>query len=250
MADAWTGLLVFAFFSGAALLTLWLHPRLPSHHLSKETTDIVRLGVGVVATITALALGLLISSVKGSFDQVNHDVQIFATRLILTDRALRFYGPGAEDARVLLRQYTERALHETWPKEKDAEIVEDQVAGALLDQAEVAVISLPTDPLRPTLAARAADSIHDVVRQRWALIEESGTAVPPFLVTALTLWLGLIFASFGYNAPQIGLVVAVLLVCAASVACALFLITEMDGAFTGLITVPSNPVARALAHMQ
>jgi len=69
MADAWTGLLVFAFFSGAALLTLWLHPRLPSHHLSKETTDIVRLGVGVVATITALALGLLISSVKGSFDQ-------------------------------------------------------------------------------------------------------------------------------------------------------------------------------------
>src|SRR3954465_10660150 len=118
MADVRIGIFVFALLAGAALLALWLHPRLPSHHLSKETTDIVRLGVGVVATITALALGLLISSVKGSFDQVNRDVQVFATRLILTDRALRLYGPGAEDARVLLRRYTERALYETWPKDK------------------------------------------------------------------------------------------------------------------------------------
>src|SRR3954469_19738992 len=250
MADISTGLLAFAFFSAAALLSLWLHPRLPAHHLSKETTDIVRLGVGVVATITALALSLLISSVKGSFDQVNRDVQIFATRLILTDRALRFYGSGAEDARVLLRQYTERALYETWPKDKGVAVVEDQVAGALLDQAEVAIVSLPIDARRPSLTTRAADAIHEVVRQRWTLIEESGSAVPPFLVAALTLWLGLIFASFGYNAPRNGLVVAVLLVCAGSVAGALFLITEMDGAFTGLITVPSDPVARALAHMQ
>ena len=250
MADVGTGLLVFAFLAGAALLVLWLHPRLPSHHLSKETTDIVRLGVGVVATITALALGLLISSVKGSFDQVNRDVQTFATRLILTDRALRFYGPGADNARALLRQYTERALHETWPEDKGMAIVEDQVAGALLDQAEVAILSLPSDPRRPSLTARAADTIHEVVRQRWTLIEESGSAVPPFLLVALTFWLGLIFASFGYNAPRNGLVIAVLLVCAGSVAGALFLITEMDGAFTGLITVPSDPVARALAHMQ
>src|SRR3954452_14252400 len=250
MADVRTGLFVFALLAGAALLALWLHPRLPAHHLSKETTDIVRLGVGVVATITALALGLLISSVKGSFDQVNRDVQLFATRLILTDRALRFYGPGADHARALLRQYTERALRETWPKESGMAIVEDPVAGALLDQTELAILSLPSDPQRPGLTARAAETIHDVVRQRWTLIEESGSAVPPFLLVALTVWLGLIFASFGYNAPRNALVVAVLLVCAGSVAGALFLITEMDGAFTGLITVPSDPVARALAHMQ
>jgi len=250
MGDVKTGLLVFALLAGAALLVLWLHPRLPSHHRSKETTEIVRLGVGVIATITALALGLLITSVKGSFDQVNRDVQVFATRLILTDRALRFYGSGAADARDLLRKYTERALYETWPQDTSQAIVEDQVAGALLDQTEAAILALPPDLQRPGLTARAADAIHDVVKQRWALIEESGSAVPPFLVVALTLWLGLIFASFGYNAPRNGLVIAVLLVCAGSVSGALFLITEMDGAFTGLITVPSDPVARALAHMQ
>src|SRR3954452_10640124 len=169
MADVRIGIFVFALLAGAALLALWLHPRLPSHHLSKETTDIVRLGVGVVATITALALGLLISSVKGSFDQVNRDVQVFATRLILTDRALRLYGPGAEDARVLLRRYTERALHETWPKDKGVAVVEDQVARALLDRTEAAILALPADPRKGAVSARAADTINDVVKQRWAL---------------------------------------------------------------------------------
>jgi hypothetical protein len=245
-----TGLLVFTFLAGAALLVLWLHPRLPSTHRSKETTDIVRLGIGVVATITALVLGLLISSVKGSFDQVSHDVQAFATELILVDRALRFYGPGAENARALLTRYTQRALEETWPGEGATPLVEDQTAGALLDRTEAAILALPTDPRQPRLADEAATEIRNVVRQRWTLIDESGSAVSPDVVTTLVLWLGLIFASFGYNAPRNGLVIVVLLLCAASVAGTIFLIVEMDGAFTGLIVVSSDPVHRALAYMR
>lgn len=245
-----TGLLVFAFLAGASLLVLWLHPRLPPTHRSKETADIVRLGIGVVATITALVLSLLISSVKGSFDQVNRDVHAFATELILVDRALRLYGPGAEDARALLAQYTQRALQETWPDKSGTAVVEDQVAGALLDRTEAAILALPPDLRQPGLAGQAATAIRSVVRQRWTLIGESGSAVSPAVVVALALWLGLIFASFGYNAPRNGVVIAVLLVCAASVAGAIFLIVEMDGAFIGLITVPSDSVRQALAHMQ
>ncbi len=244
------GLLVFAFLAGSALIVLWLHPRLPPTLRSKETTDTVRLGIGVVATITALVVSLLISSVKGSFDQVHHDVQTFATELILLDRTLRFYGPEADKARTLLTRYTRRALQETWPGTGRTAIVDDQTAGALLDQTEAAILALPTGPQQSRLADRAAAEIRDVVRQRWSLVEESGSAVSPVLVAALSLWLGLIFASCGYNAPRNGLVIAVFLVCAASVAGAIFLIVEMDGAFTGLLTVPSDSVQRALAHMQ
>jgi hypothetical protein len=250
MGGAVTGLLVFAFLGGAALLVLWLHPRLPSTHRSKETTDIVRLGIGVVATITALVLGLLISSVKGSFDQVSHDVQAFATELILVDRALRFYGPGAENARALLTRYTQRALEETWPGEGAIPLVEDQTADALLEQTEAAILALPTDLRQPRLADEAATEIRNVVRQRWTLIDESGSAVSPYVLAVLVLWLGLIFASFGYNAPRNGLVIVVLLLCAASVAGTIFLIVEMDGAFTGLIVVSHDPVHRALAYMR
>ena len=89
-----------------------------------------------------------------------------------------------------------------------------------------------------------------VVRQRWTLIEESGSSVSSTVVAALAVWLGLIFASFGYNAPRNGLIVVVLLICAASVSGAIFLIVEMNGAFTGLIVVPSDSIQRALAIMQ
>jgi Protein of unknown function (DUF4239) len=248
--SAMVGVLLFAFFAGAALLMLWLHPRLPATYRSKETTDIVRLGIGVVATIAALVLSLLISSVKGSFDQVNHDVETFGTELILLDRTLRFYGPGAEEARTLLARYTQRALQETWPGVAGTAVVDDHVAGALLDQTEAAILALPRDLRKPGLANRAAAEIRDVVRQRWTLIDESGNSVAFAIVAALALWLGLIFASFGYNAPRNGLVIAVLLVCAASVAGAIFLVVEMDGAFTGLIVVSADPVRHALAYMQ
>ncbi len=170
-----TGVLVFFFLAAAALLALWLHPHLPPAHHSKETADIVRLGIGVVATTTALVLGLLITSVKGSFDQVTRDVHVFATELILVDRALRFYGPGAEPARGLLTRYTKRALEETWPKEGTV-IVEDRTAGALLDRTEAAVLALPPDPRRPGLIEQADGEIRDLVRERWTLIEESGSA--------------------------------------------------------------------------
>ncbi len=243
------GALVFIFLAGAGLLSLWLHPSLPDRYRSKETTDIVRLGIGVVATITALVIGLLITSVKGSFDQVTRDVHTFATELILVDRLLRFYGPGADPARALLTRYTARALHETWPK-AGAAVVEDPVAGKLLDRAEEAILALPPDPKHSGLKDHADTGIRDVVRERWTLIEESGSAVSLDFVIALTLWLGLIFASFGYNAPRNGLVVVVLLLCAFSIAGAIFLIVEMDGSFTGLIVVPSDSVQRALAYMR
>lgn len=244
------GLSLFASFAGAALLALWLHPRLPPAQLSKETTDVVRLGVGAITTITALVLGLLIGSIKGGFDQVSRDVNAFATELILVDRALRLYGPGAEEARALLTRYTQRALEETWPGAGGAAVVEDQVAGALLDRVEAAILALPPDPRRPGLVDQTAAEMRGVVRRRWALIEESGSAVSPALVTALALWLGLIFASLGYNAPRNGLVIAVLVVCAASVAGAIFLVVETDAAFTGFIVVPSASMQRALAHMR
>jgi quinol-cytochrome oxidoreductase complex cytochrome b subunit len=53
--------------SGIFLGTL-LRRTLPEHHLNEHARDVARLGVGVIATIAALVLGLLIAAAKGSFD--------------------------------------------------------------------------------------------------------------------------------------------------------------------------------------
>jgi hypothetical protein len=241
---------VFAVLAAAALLSLWLSPHLPEHYRSEETTSNLRLGMGVIATITAVVLGLLISGVKGHFDIANRDVQALGADLIVLDRTLRFYGPDAAHARDLLGRYTERVLEATFPSNGQAPMIEDQAAGDLLDQTERAILSLQPDPQELDFKDQALTQVRSIVRRRQTLIAESGSAVSLPIVVILTLWLGLIFASFGYNAPRNGMMVIILPVCAASVASGIFLILEIDRPFSGLIIVSSEPIQHALSVMR
>jgi len=47
---------------------MFLRAVLPENHLSADTKDTVKLAMGLVATMTALVLGLLVASAKGSYD--------------------------------------------------------------------------------------------------------------------------------------------------------------------------------------
>jgi hypothetical protein len=243
------GLLVFAVLAAAALLSLWLHPQLPENYRSAETTTNLRLGMGVIATITAVVLGLLVSSVKGHFDQANRDVQELGADLMVLDRTLRLYGPDAVRARDFLARYTERVLERTFPTSGQAPMVDDQVAADLLNQTEQAILSLQPDPKEPDFKEQALTQVRSIVRRRQLLIAESGSAVSLPIVVALTVWLALIFGSFGYNAPRNAMMVFILLVCAASAASAIFLILEIDRPVSGLIIVSSEPIQHALSIM-
>ena len=58
MAVGWS---VFACLCGGALLGMFLRAVLPEHHLSADSKDLMKLGMGLVATMSALVLGLLIA---------------------------------------------------------------------------------------------------------------------------------------------------------------------------------------------
>jgi hypothetical protein len=62
-------------------------------------------------------------------------------------------------------------------------------------------------------------------------------------------WLTITFTSFGLFAPRNAMVVAVLFVCALSVASALFLVLEMDGPFDGVLKVSPEPLRSAYARL-
>jgi len=172
-----------------------------------------------------------------------------AAELTVLDRTLRLYGPDSGHARDLLARYTERVLEGTWPASGQAPMIDDRVAEDLLNQTERAILSLQPDPQGPDFKEQALTQVRDIVRRRQTLIAESGSAVSLPIVVALTLWLGLIFASFGYNAPRNGMVI-ILLVCAATVASAIFLILEIDRPVSGLIIVSSEPIQHALSVMR
>jgi len=100
-------LIVFACVFGSALLGQYLHTVLPEHHLSQESIDVVKLATGLIATMAALVLGLLISSAKSQLDTANADIVRNAASIVSLDRELAGYGPETQEIRgVLKRTYT------------------------------------------------------------------------------------------------------------------------------------------------
>src|SRR3954465_1371975 len=102
-------LLVFGCVFGSAMLGMYLRFVLPEAHLKDDTLNIVKLATGLVATMSALVLGLLISTAKGSFDRINNQLVDNAARVMTIDHLLAEYGPEAEDLRVQLKNiYSEK----------------------------------------------------------------------------------------------------------------------------------------------
>ena len=71
--------------------------------------------MGVVGTLTALVLGLLIAAASSSFNTKNQEVVLIAADVIRTDRLLRRYSPEAEGLRDLLRRYTAMKIQASSP---------------------------------------------------------------------------------------------------------------------------------------
>jgi hypothetical protein len=234
-------------FTGANIGML-LNKYLPDDHLSKETQDVVRLGAGVIATLAALILGLLVASSKNSFDVKDREIKQLSVNLILLDRQLAHYGDETKDARVLLRRYTMYKIDSTWQSE--ASSAPDPHGWMLIEDIQDELRGLhPSDDAHRWLQARALEVSSTIAQARWLLEVQEGSSIStPFLVI-LAFWLTIIFASFSLFARPNPIAVGALLLCSLSVAGSIFLIIEMDRPFDGLIKVSSSPVRVALAQL-
>ena len=99
-----TGGIVFVCVFGGALLGVLLRRILPDDHLSSDSKDVVKLGMGLIGTMTALVLSLLISSAKGSYDTQRDGLDEIAANVTLLDTVLAQYGPPAGDIRAISRR--------------------------------------------------------------------------------------------------------------------------------------------------
>src|SRR5215467_350802 len=118
MTSLTVGIISAGCICGGALAGFGLQRVLPKHHLSKEAQDMIKLAVGVIATSTALVLGLLVSSSKGQFDAMGSRLVQFGANVITLDTALAEYGPEAKPVRDQLRQVVETTLQRLWPEER------------------------------------------------------------------------------------------------------------------------------------
>ena len=233
---------------GGALVGFGLQRVLPKHHLSKEAQDMIKLAVGVIATSTALVLGLLVSSSKAQFDAMGARLVQFGANVIILDNTLVEYGPEAKPVRDQLRQTVEVTLQRIWPEERAGGSTINAIERAnTIDAFRVALRTLKpvTDEQRSALA-QAHQIASEISRSRWVLIEEAQRGLPPILLGVLVFWLALLFVSFGLFAPRNVTVTLALFVSACSMAAAIFLVLEMNSPLDGLMKISSAPLRKAL----
>src|SRR6266850_3077655 len=111
-------MIVFACVLGGGLLGMVIRKALPDDHLSADTKDIVKLVVGLIGTMAALVLGLLIASAKSSYDVRSGEVTQMSANVVLLDRVMAHYGPETKDARESLRGSVASAIDRIWPDDR------------------------------------------------------------------------------------------------------------------------------------
>jgi len=244
-----TSVIVLACVFGGALAGLFLRIRLPDKHLQDESKEIVKLGIGVVATMAALVLGLLVSSAKVSFDRTSNEVTLGAAKIVQLNHALAQYGDETKEIRGALRRYVEAVADALTSGEK-SRLMQFRTSApkTKADDVEVAIRALvPRSEAQRELRSLALTLMQDWSANRSLLWLQQHSSVSTLQLVVVVAWFALIFLAFGLLSPCNGTVVATLFLCTLAGSGALFLILEMDGPLEGVIRISDGPTRNALS---
>lgn len=271
-------LVAFLFFAAALSATLFgflLRSRLPEHHVSEHSRGVIILSTKLVATMTALLLGLLVSSANDSLQGFNSGLEQMGARLATLDRLLKDYGQETREVRHSLREHTALSVAVVWPEERErlvslqlltsgqfpqggwdvsmrdaSQTVRTLAISSFLPEIEGKLLELvPLDGAQRWRQAEALRQLGMLAEQHWLLVEKSQSTVPVTLLVLLLAWLLILFTTFGLFAPRNATVTTVLVLCAMSASAAVFVILEMNSVTSGLLKVSGEPLIRALSVM-
>src|SRR5262245_6131898 len=205
--------------------------------------------MGLVGTMAALVLGLLVASAKGSYDAQTGDLIQGSANIVLLDHLLAEYGPETKEARALLRNAVVQFVDQIWSKGGARPSgLPPPLASAETVYAKIQGLS-PKDDAQRSFQSQALSLAMDLRKRHWLMYEQETVSVSLPLLVILVLWLTVIFISFGLFAPFNATVVSSLVASALSVSGAIFLILDMYRPYSGLIQISSAPLRSALAYL-
>src|SRR5262245_29466756 len=229
--------IVFLCVVGGAALGLFLRSVLPPHHLSAESKDVIKLGTGVIGTMTGLLLGMQIGSAKDTYDIAEAKIKEIAAKFGLLDRAMANYGSETKEARQALRAIVAGGVEQIWSR--GAVTLPSPTGEAWYRQLQGL---FPDDPVQAAFKAEAVSLATEIARIRWLMFAHSRSSGSTAFFAIVVFWLALVFTSFGLLGTPNVTVIVTLLVCALSVSGAIGLIMELNRPFGGVIQVSSEPL--------
>ncbi len=240
---------VFVVVFGGALAGMRLRLVLPQNQLGPEVKDVVRLAVGLLVTMTALVLGMLVSTANSSYQQRKDQLTEMASDFVGVDRLLGSYGPETRAARAELHSLAETGLKRIWPNQGnlDADLQPTDTGQMFYNQLQLLA---PKNDLQVAVKAAAISAAIGLRRTYWLMfLGSEGSSLSRPLLVVVVAWLTAIFISFGLFAPRNQTVFVTLLICAIAVSGAIFIIMAMYSPFSGVMKISSLPLRDALIRM-
>ena len=243
-------LLTLVCILGGIFLGASLRQRVPEHHLGGDAKDVVRLGTGLIGTISALVLGLLIASAKSSYDTQSAQVRQMTANVILLDLMLEQYGTDANAVRELIRRAVPRLVANLWQDFDSRSTAPFQAT----TEGEAIYTKLqelaPKNDTQRSLQARALQLTSDLAQTRLLLFAQKNDGIPMPFLAVLVFWLTIIFGSFSLFAEPSRMVIGALVIFAVSATGAIYLILELTHPFAGLLQISSDPLNNALRPLR
>jgi Protein of unknown function (DUF4239) len=236
--------------AGGALGTA-LRTRLPGAHLNPDSKEVIRLGTGLLATLAAVLISLMIASAKKSYDEQDMHFRQLSAHLVLADHLLSRYGPETADIRRAMRQAVPAAIDRIW-HEKATQSPQSNAfsANSLAEQFNSAIDRLqPATDEQRAIKSRIQQASTDIANTRLLMFADGDNPIlTPFLMI-LIIWLTVIFISFSLFVEPGPVIAIALLVFALSVSSALFLIADLSQPYAGLMQISREPLRTILAPL-
>lgn len=244
-------LAVFGGSTCAALVGMVLHVKLPDRHLDPNSKDVVKLVMGLIATMSALVLSLLIASASTTYDRQSSELKALSVNVLQLDQTLESYGPGAKALRDRMREVVRQTHDRIWSADgvRPEDLNSIETRNAAKANVEMLHRLSPTTDVERMMQSRAIELTDNISQARLLMFEQLGGAIPwPFL-TVLVFWICMLFLGFGlFSSPNATIAVA-LLVGSVSVACAIFLILELNAPLVGLVRISDAPLRNVIAQI-
>ena len=244
MSSLHIALVVFGCSFVSALVGMAL--KLPDHHRDPDSRDAVKLVMGLIATISALVLSLLIVSANSQFNTQRSELQSLSANVILLDRLLISYGPEAKESRDGLRDVIV-VMHDRIWSPGGVKAADLGSATKFLDQVQSLTPKTESQRSMHLLALRATETL---LQTRLLMFEQLGHTISGTVLTVLVGWICVLFLGFGLFTRFNVTVIVALLLGALSVSGAIFIIVDLGEPFSGLLRVSDAPLLNALAQIK
>jgi uncharacterized protein DUF4239 len=233
---AWFGTLAITVMG--ILVGVFLRHTLPKRYFNKNTTDTVKLCAGVIATLAALTLGLLIASAKASYDARVTQIRQIAANLILSDRLLTLYGEEGKDARSTLRVMVPLVTDQIWSENQMKGPQSYHAVNASEEYVNRIYEMKPKNDFQRNIRERVLATALEMGRARLSLFSQLNSVLPPPLLVVLAIWFAVLFIAYTMYAEINVVSLIALLACAISVSAAMYLLYQMNNPFSGIMAIP------------